>query len=148
MSYSCLLYHVVFSTKERRPFLTDDLRERLIRYIGGIVRRANGKLLEANGPSDHLHLVISTATRPAIPDLLRDIKANSSGWIHHTFPEHKTFAWQDGYAAFSVSKSVLPKVTEYVRNQREHHRAVTFEEELIELLRRHEVEFDEKYISA
>ena len=112
------------------------------------MRASNGKLLEANGPEDHLHLVISTATQPAIADLLRDIKANSSRWIHETFAEHRSFSWQDGYAVFSVSKSVLPRVIEYLQNQQDHHRKVSFEEELVELLRRHEVAFDEKYISA
>lgn len=148
MSYSCLLYHIIFSTKERRPLLTDDVRQRLITYIGGIVRAAGGKLLEANGPEDHLHLAVSGTTQLAIANLLRDVKANSSRWIHDTFPEQVSFAWQDGYAVFSVSQSVLPKVVAYIRNQQDHHRKASFEEELFDLLRRHEVTFDENYISA
>ena len=108
----------------------------------------NGKMLEANGSEDHLHVAAITNSQITIADFVRDIKANSSKWIHQTFPDLQEFAWQDGYSAFSVSHSAMPKVIAYVSKQQEHHRKVTFQEELIALLKRHEIDFDERYVCA
>jgi len=146
MSYTDLQYHIVFSTKERQPLLDAQLRPRLIKYIGGILRGLNGKLLEADGPEDHLHLAVSASAQSNPSALVRDIKANSSKWVHETFQDRRGFGWQDGYAAFSVSHSVMPKVIAYIRNQKAHHERVSFQEELAALLRRHEIAFDERYI--
>ena len=82
----------------------------------------------------------------SLSDALRDLKANSTNWVHETFPHLRDFYWQDGYAAFSVSPSVLPKVVAYVRNQQEHHKKVSFEEELKQLLERHGIEYDDRYL--
>jgi REP element-mobilizing transposase RayT len=146
MSYTKLQYHIVFSTKERRAFLTDALRPRLIHYLGGIIRNLDGTLLEGNGPDDHLHLAAILHPAKAVSDLMRDVKARSSAWIHETFADLRGFAWQDGYAAFSVSHSAMPDVIAYIRAQQEHHRRMDFREELIALLRKHEIEFEEKYL--
>lgn len=148
MSYTNLQYHIVFSTKERQPLIVAELRARLIEYIGGIIRGLNGKLIEANGPMDHLHLAVSSSAQSGLADLVRDIKTNSCRWIHETFNGMKDFGWQDGYAAFSVSHSVMPKVIEYIRQQQEHHKQVSFQDELIALLQRHHIAFDERYIVA
>ncbi len=145
MSYTSLQYHIVFSTKERRPFINAELRGRLIEYIGGIIRGLNGKLLEANGPEDHLHLAVSASAQSGLADLVRK---NSSRWVHETFNNAKDFSWQDGYAAFSVSHSAMPKVIEYIRQQQEHHKQTSFQEELVALLHRHEISFDERYIAT
>ena len=146
MSYTNLNYHIVFATKERRPWLRGELEKRLSQYIGGIVRRLGGDLLAANGPDDHIHLAIVTTPKVALMDLVRQIKANSSGWIHTEFPELASFAWQDGYSAFTVSRSMLPQVVAYIEDQRKHHSRTSFKEELIALLEKHSVAYDEKYI--
>jgi REP element-mobilizing transposase RayT len=146
MSYTNLMYHAVFSTKDRRPVLPRERRQRLAEYIGGIIRNMDGQMLAADGGEDHLHVVMVASPKTAISDLVRDVKANSSGWVHKTFEDLAVFGWQDEYSAFSVWKSMLPRVIEYVRNQEEHHRKMTFRDELIALLKRHGVEYDERYI--
>ena len=119
---------------------------RLGEYVGGIIRELGGQMLAANGPADHMHIVTILNQKLALMDVLKTIKANSSGWVHETFPDMQDFAWQDGYAAFTVSHSATEQVVEYVRRQAEHHRKMSFQEELIELLKRHGVEYDERYI--
>ncbi len=148
MSYTSLFYHVVFSTKGRATLLTEDLLDRTGQYIGGIVRGLKGQLLVAGGTPDHIHLAGVIPPTEAVSDFIGKVKSNSSGWIHETFPEMRDFRWQDGYAAFSVSPSILPKVKQYIRSQGEHHKQQTFEEELIALLDKHGVEYDERYLWA
>lgn len=146
MSFSSLQYHLAFVTKERRPFLGSDMMPRLASYLGGVIRGLGGTLLEANGPEDHIHLTTILPPTRAVADVMRDIKAGSSGWIRHEFRGMKEFAWQDGYAAFSVSQSVMPNVIGYVRTQQEHHRKMTFVEELARLLEKHGISFDPQYL--
>ena len=146
MSYTSLKYHIVFATKERRPFLAGDIRSRAFEFLAGMIRQQGGQPLLINGPEDHVHIVASIHPAIAMADCLRDLKANSTNWIHETFKDLKTFAWQDGYWAFSVSPSVLPQLLKYVTNQQEHHKKTTFREELIWLLKNHGIEFDEKYL--
>ena len=126
--------------------ITDELQPRLYEYIGGILKGRDSKLLAAGGISDHIHLLISLTKHISMSDALRDIKSISSGWVHKTFPELKQFNWQAGYAAFSVSYSNLDDVKKYIRNQVEHHRVKSFKEEVIELLEKHEIPFDETYL--
>jgi REP element-mobilizing transposase RayT len=145
-SYTCLRYHLIWSTKHREPLIADDLREQLLQYIGGICRNHGGKLLAAGGMPDHLHLLADLSKQQAMADAVRDIKANASAWVHETFPQYQAFAWQTGYAAFTVSYSGTDAVKQYVAQQAEHHRVRTFQEEFIEFLRRHEIEFDERYL--
>jgi putative transposase len=147
-SFACLNYHLVFSTKHRQPLIDETWQERLFDYIGGIVRGQNGVLLEAGGMPDHLHLLaaISKSVAVAVADALRDVKANSSRWIHEEIPHRAGFAWQAGYGAFTVSYSALDAVRQYLAEQKEHRRARTFEQEFLELLRRHEIEFDERQV--
>ncbi|MGC9454243.1 MAG: IS200/IS605 family transposase [Phycisphaerae bacterium] len=148
MSYTNLIYHVVFSTKQRRPILTADVRERVFEYLGGIIRKLDAKLLRAGGADDHVHLALSGPATLAVAELVRKIKANTSRWVHLKLPEQHDFAWQDGYAAFSVSLSALDRVLDYIANQQEHHRRMTFEEELKALLDKHGIEYDERYVLA
>jgi REP element-mobilizing transposase RayT len=145
-SFTCLHYHVVFSTKDRQPQIDPAWAERLYGYIGGIIHHTGGTLLQAGGVSDHVHLLCSLSQRTALADVMRDIKANASRWIHETFPDHAAFSWQNGYGAFSVSHSAIESVTQYIANQAEHHRKMTFQEEFIALLKRHNIEFDSEYI--
>ena len=145
-SYSKLTYHVVFSTKYRRKTITDEISERLYEYVGGIVRNINGSLIEIGGIEDHVHLLVNLSPAKSVSDSIRDIKSNASKWLNELPEIRARFGWQKGYGAFTVSHSQIEIVRPYIRNQREHHRTKTFEEEFIELLRRHEIEFDRKYL--
>ncbi len=145
-SFSAVYLHIVFSTKRREPFIRDELALRLYPYFGGIVTSTKGTLLCAGGMPDHVHLLVSMGRESTLADLLRELKANSSRWIHETFPELRSFAWQSGYAAFSVSFLRLDDVRRYIENQAEHHRTRTFQEEFVELLKRHNLVFDERYV--
>jgi REP element-mobilizing transposase RayT len=104
-SYTNLLYHIVFSTKDRRPLITPEYEVRLYDYIGGTLRRTGGISLELNGAEDHLHLLAKLRPDRALSDVLRDLKANATGWMHEVFPSLKDFCWQRGYGAFTVSQS-------------------------------------------
>jgi len=121
---------------------------RLYEYLAGIIRKAEGTLYLAGGPRDHIHLAVTLDPKMALADFVRNLKANSSRWIHQTFPELRTFAWQDGYAAFSVSHSGLPSVVEYIRRQQEHHRKLSFREELEKLLAKHRIAFDPRFLEG
>ncbi len=144
-SYTSLHYHVIFSTRNRVPQINQTWQARLYAYIGGIVRENRGDLIVAGGTADHVHLVVRLHPQTAIADILRLVKTNSSKWVHTDMGE-RHFGWQDGYGAFTVSLSNLGAVREYVRNQENHHRRVSFQEELLEFLRKHEVPYDERYI--
>ena len=146
MSYTCLRFHIVFSTKERRRWVAPDMLPRLIDYVAGMIKTLHGQAIEINGPEDHLHILTALPPALALADAMRDIKANSSNWIHEAFPELRGFAWQDGYAGFSVSRSGVDAVAAYIRNQQEHHKKMTFEEELKLLLEKHGIPYDPKYL--
>lgn len=143
-TYTKLLYHIVFSTKGRCALITDAMEPKLYSYIGGIIRAENGVLLCAGGMPDHVHLLIRYRTDATLADLLRTIKSRSTKWIQDEFTTD--FAWQEGYAAFTVSESAAPTVKAYIGNQKDHHKKRDFKEELLELLRLHEIDFEEKYV--
>lgn len=145
-TFSQLLLHVVFSTKRRSRWITDDVVERLYPYIGGIIRAEKGVLYEIGGIQDHVHLYFRWRPDGAISDLMRTVKARSSKWIHDTFPKLGAFAWQEGYSVFSVSKSQEEAVKKYIVGQVEHHKKEDFTSELLRILRAHGVEFDERYV--
>ena len=145
-TYTNLLYHLVFSTKDRAPMVATPFRDDLYSYMGGIILGEGGVSLQIGGISDHVHLLVKLKPAIAVSDLLRKLKANSSKWVNESQESVHKFGWQDGYAAFSVSKSQVPVVTDYIRNQEQHHRRTDFKTELIELLRRHEIEYDERYL--
>ena len=139
-TYSQILLHVVFSTKQRRPYITPDIEARLYDYVGGIIRAEKGTLYAIGGMPDHLHMLLRWRTDRTISDLMRTVKARSSHWIHEAFPDSSAFAWQQGYAVFSVSKSSEGNVKAYIENQAEHHKERDFAEELLALLRAHGIE--------
>lgn len=144
-TYTQLLYHIVFSTKYREPWIGPGLADRLYPYMGGIVRAERGSLLAVGGIEDHIHLLLRWRADAALSDLMRTVKARSSRWVHETFPDLGGFAWQEGYAAFTVSRSQQDPVNAYIATQREHHRKESFLSELIRLLEAHGVEYDERY---
>ncbi len=145
-SFTCLHYHLIFSTKNRLPFITSDLQSRLYEYIGGILRNNGSVLIAAGGMPDHIHLLVRLNKQLAVSDALRLIKTNSSKWVHDSFPEHQGFAWQEGFGAFTVSLSGLPDVKDYLAHQEEHHRQRTFKEEFMTILKKHGIEFNEAYL--
>jgi putative transposase len=145
MSYEGSYWHCVFGTKERRRLLTPSLRESLWPFLGGIARHSGMKALMVGGVEDHIHLLLSLPATMPIAKAMQLLKGGSSKWIHETFPEQRLFAWQEKYGAFSVSVSQLDTVTNYIRNQPEHHRTRSFQEEFLELLKRHRIEYDERY---
>lgn len=145
-TYSHCYYHFVFSTKNRAAFINPDIEERMWAYIGGIARKHKMTALQVGGIDDHVHALISSPPSIAPSQIAQYIKGGSSLWIHDEFPALNKFAWQDGFGVFAVCKSHSAKVVEYIKNQRKHHENQTFEEEYIELLRLHEIEYDDRYL--
>lgn len=145
-SFTNLLYHIIFSTKNRRPIITIDQQPRLYEYIGGVVRGIGGISLGINGMEDHVHLVAKLRPDRALSDVLRELKSNATGWMHDVFPKLSDFSWQRGYAAFTVCQSNLKHVQRYLANQKEHHRKVSFRDEFINFLKVNGIEYDERYI--
>ena len=145
-SLTCLVYHLVFSTKERRKLLLPHLRSRLNAYTGWIIRTDNGIQLAAGGTDDHTHILGLFNKNLTIPESVKNIKALSTRWIHETFPELRLFCWQGGYAAFTVSTHVIPTIKAYIEQQEEHHRTKSFKEESIELLETHGIEYNKRYL--
>ena len=141
-----LYVHIIFSTKDRRPYMQADVSSEIFAYLGGGFRDEGYVPIIVNGVADHVHALVVQRPDKGIADVLRDVKANSSGWIHRRFPQLSQFAWQQGYGVFSVSQSQLEIVTEYIAKQEEHHRKMSFQEEFVQLLRNHGVEFDERYL--
>lgn len=146
MSYVSSYFHFVFSTKERRPLITPVLRERLWPYMGGIGRENKIKPIEIGGVADHVHLLLSLPATMAPAKAMQLIKGGSSKWVHETFPEHRMFAWQEKYGAFSVSMSQLDPTVEYIKDQEEHHRKRSFQKEFLALLKKHRISYDERYL--
>lgn len=145
-TYTQLLYHLVFSTKNREPLIDPELKSRLHPFLGGAIRELGGTALLVNGMPDHVHILSILPPTITVSNALREIKSSSSGWVHDTWPQHRRFAWQTGYAAFTVSSSNAEKVRRYIERQEEHHRTRTFQEEFIALLKRHGLSYDERYI--
>lgn len=144
-TFTNLLTHMVFSTKDREPLIVPEVKPELLRYLGGLAGKLKGKAYLVNGTKDHVHMLVSLPPVVSIADALRFIKSNSSGWMHNKWPK-TPFAWQFGYGAFSVSKSNVPAVLKYIAKQEEHHRKRTFKDEFLDLLRKHEIDYDERYI--
>jgi putative transposase len=145
-SFSSCLMHCVFATKERRPLIVPALQSRLWPYLGGIARENGMKALEVGGVSDHVHILLSLPTTLAISKAAQLLKGNSSKWIHETFPEHRHFAWQEGYGAFSIGVSGVEDTVAYIRRQEEHHRKHSFLEEVEVFLKKHGLEYDQSML--
>ena len=145
-TYSNLFFHYVFSTKNREDFIHQDVENRVWAYIGGIARKHKLTALQIGGIENHVHALIISQTTIAPSQIPKWLKGESSKWIHEEFSDLRRFAWQDGYGVFSVSKSNAPNVIKYIKNQRQHHLEKSFEDEYIELLKLHEIEYNEKYL--
>lgn len=145
-SFHSLLIHAVFSTKDRVAHMDAELRSNLFPYMGGILREMGCSARLINGTADHVHLLMDLAADLSVAECMRVVKANSSRWIHETWPQRRAFAWQTGYGAFTVSASSEQAVLDYIRAQEEHHRRISFQEEFVASLRKHGVPFDEKFL--
>ena len=144
MSYTNLLYHIVYATKSRAPLITLDLKSRLHGYLGGIVGGLGGVPIEINGMAEHVHLLVRLRPIISVSEFLSKLKSGSSLWAKGQTKGR--FAWQAKYGAFTVSESQAGKVRKYIRDQEKHHRTMSFEEEFEALMKANQVEFDEKYL--
>lgn len=145
-TYTAINIHYIFSTKCRAPVLTENIRERLWAFMGGIARN-NGMMARCiGGTADHAHLLVALPPTISIAQGIKLIKGGSSRWIHESFPELADFSWQEGYGAFSVSKSHINETVAYIEGQEEHHREKSFQEEYLAFLRKHEIAYDERYL--
>ena len=140
-----VILHIIFSTKGKIPAINSEIKQDLMAYMGGIVRELKGKPLVINGTSDHVHMLIEIPTTISISEMVRIVKTNSSKWVHQKY-QSNMFAWQNGYGAFSVSKSAIQTVFAYIENQEFHHKNRSFQEEFITFLKKHQISYDEQYI--
>jgi putative transposase len=145
-SYTNLLYHIIFSTKDRKPIIIEDYQVRLYDYIGGIIRGTGRISLGVDGSEDHVHVLAKLRPDRALSDVLRDLKSNATGWMHDVFPSLRDFSWQRGYGAFTVSYSNVADVRDYLARQKEHHQRVSFRDEFIQFLKANGIEYDERYL--
>ena len=143
-TFFSLHYHFVFSTKGRRPLIHAEWRPRMHSYLGGIIRGMNGVAEIVGGVDDHVHLLASLRPVHRIADVMRDMKKDSTNWVKENFEQR--FAWQEGYAAFTVSPSATNSVRDYIANQEAHHRKYSFVDELKELLEKAGITYEEKYL--
>jgi len=142
-----LLYdHLIFSTKNCVAYLKPEIEQRIWAYLGGVARKHKMTALQIGGCDDHIHALVMAPPVIAPSQIAQSLKGDSSKWIHETFPELRDFAWQEGYGAFTVSKSNLESVVAYIQSQRAHHRKIGFQEEHLEFLQKHGVEYDERYV--
>ena len=146
-SLAKILVHTVFSTKERRPFLRDKaLREELHRYLGGVLSNLDCQPIIAGGADDHVHLLCALSRTCEAAEMVKEVKRGSSLWLKTKGANYHDFAWQQGYGIFSIGFSQVPSVRDYIAGQEEHHLKVSFQDEFRQLLRRYEIEFDERYV--
>jgi REP element-mobilizing transposase RayT len=145
-TFTSLTYHVIFSTKYRKPRIDATLRDELYGYIGGIIRGEKGHLIEIGGTVDHIHILAGFHPTIAVSEMLQHIKGNSSKWVNREKTPNVKFEWQAGYGAFTVSMSQVPTVRKYIQIQEEHHKKMSFEEEFLAVLKRHNIEYDLRYV--
>ena len=144
-TYLSLNYHIVFGTKHREPFITPEILPRLHEYLGGTIRGLGGFPHRIGGIADHVHLLVSLKATHTLADVMRELKKASSAWVHDTLGERQ-FAWQEGYAAFTVSASAIDAVRGYIANQERHHHVKSFNEELVDMLEKAGVDYNPIYL--
>jgi putative transposase len=145
-TFTSLYYHIIFSTKNREPWIHQDFEQRIWRFIGGIARKHRMSALQVGGIEDHLHGLIKAPPIFAPSEIAQILKGESSKWIHREFPKLRLFGWQDGYGAFTVGKDDVESVIQYIRNQRLHHQSKSFQEEYLEHLEEEGIEYDPRYL--
>ncbi len=145
-TFTSQLLHCVFSTKNRLPTIDPEWRPRLHAYMGGIARENGVKALVIGGVADHAHILLSLPPVLSLSQAMQLIKVTSSKWVHETIPNMKKFAWQEGFGAFSIGIADQPRTVKYIENQEAHHKRLTFQDEFRLFLKKHGIEYDEKYI--
>ncbi len=140
-----LFYHIVFSTKNRQPFIKESWQPRLHSYIGGIIRDLGGIALIVGGMQDHVHIEARLKSTHCLARFVQDVKTHSSLWVHSEIGS-RAFSWQDGYGAFTIGRSETDVLKQYIAGQKEHHRKKSFQEEYLELLRESGIDFDGRYL--
>lgn len=145
-TFTQIYLHLVFAVQNRISLINPEWKAELYKYITGIVQNNGHKLIAINGIANHLHLAVGYKPHQLIPDLLQDIKGYSSKWVNEKKFVRGKFNWQEGYGAFSFSHSQIDRVVKYINNQEQHHKKVSFREEYIQLLKKYNIPFDEKYI--
>ncbi len=145
-SLANVLVHLVFSTKDRHPYLSDDIREESNSYVSGILNNLHCPLLQIGGVEDHVHILFQLSRTLSLAQVVQDVKTGSSKWMKSKGNVYRDFAWQSGYGAFSVSSCDAEHTIRYIQNQKEHHGKVSFQDELRALLREAGMEFDERYL--
>lgn len=144
-TFTNLNYHIIFSTRKREPLITPALEERVWAYLGGVAKSLGAEPMRIGGVEDHVHVLVRIPAKHSVSKVVQSLKGASSHWMNEEVMNFGHFAWQDGYAAFSVSKSNIAMVSEYIRGQREHHQTRDFKAEYISFLDKHGVEYDERY---
>jgi putative transposase len=145
-TFTSLFYHLIFSTKKRVKWIHSGIEQRLWEYLGGIARKHKMTALQIGGTPDHIHALVLAPAILSPSQIAQSIKGDSSKWIHTEFRNMHRFEWQDGYGAFTVSKSQIPEVIRYIWNQHEHHRKKSFQEEFLDLLKKRGISYDERYL--
>lgn len=145
-TYTQITIHIVFAVKHRENLIKKQFREELFKYIAGIIQNKNQKLLAINGVSDHIHILVGISPSITLSDLVRDIKNNSSRFINEKKWVLGKFQWQEGYGAFSYSRSQRSDIIKYIENQENHHAKNSFKEEYLEILKKFEIQYDENYL--
>lgn len=138
--------HLIFSTKNRQPYIDEYIEQELFSYIGGIIKQLSGMPFCINGTADHIHILCSFPRTISLSDFLKEIKRSSSKWIKTKGTQYKLFAWQDGYGVFSVSSSKKEMVERYILNQKIHHTENSFKEEYVAFLKKYNMKHDEDYL--
>lgn len=138
--------HIVFSTKHRQPTINEEIERRLFKYIGGICKSLECNPIIVGGHEDHIHILCSLSKKVTLMKLIEEIKKRSSKWIKTISSEYNNFYWQTGYGVFSINHTDLNAATKYIKNQKERHKKVNFQEELIAFLKKYEVDYDEQYL--
>ena len=145
-SLAQIYVHIIFSTKERYPFIDEMIEPELFAYMGDTIKRCQGVPFLINGTADHIHVLSSLPRTMSLSKYIEDIKRNSSRWIKTKDTQYEKFAWQSGYGAFSVSSSQKNSVMRYIAEQKQHHKRTKFEEEFVAFLEKYKIEYDKKYL--
>ena len=145
-TYTQIHLQLVFAVQNRISLVQPSWKDELHKYMTGIIQNYNHKLLTINGMPDHMHILIGMRPTQSLSELMQQLKGDSSGWINNKKLVPGKFSWQEGYGAFSYSKGQVPQVINYIKRQEEHHKKMTFREEYLYMLKKYEVEFDERYI--
>lgn len=145
-TYTQIHIQTIFAVQNRQSLIKQEWKNELYKYITGIIQSYDHKVLQINGTPDHIHIFFGMRPTQSLSDLMKEVKQDSSKWINNKRLVNGKFSWQEGYGAFSYSKSHVPRVIKYIANQEEHHKIKTFGDEYLELLKESEIDYDERYI--